>query len=187
MRLHGNARTCLHSRLLIVRRVCEQGWTLAQAAEAAGASVRTVSKWLRRFREEGEQGLVDQTQLLERLPRRREQLALQERLPQLEGRLDERPPALELPLPLRVALPDRDRLRRDPDQRGGLDARVAVRPQEDGAPGPGREAAPRPSASAASGDRAQRHYPAPGSSIDPLSAAAVRSTRRRLPERRRRG
>jgi len=29
------------------------------AAEAAGVSVRTVSKWLRRYREEGEQGLLD--------------------------------------------------------------------------------------------------------------------------------
>ena len=29
MRLHGNARTCLHSRRLIVERVLEQGWTLA--------------------------------------------------------------------------------------------------------------------------------------------------------------
>jgi hypothetical protein len=28
MRLHGNARTCLHSRLLIVERVLEQGWTV---------------------------------------------------------------------------------------------------------------------------------------------------------------
>ena len=29
MRLHGNARTCLHSRRLIVRRVLEEGWSLA--------------------------------------------------------------------------------------------------------------------------------------------------------------
>ena len=53
MKLHGNARTCLHSRRLIVERVLEQGWTLAAAAEAAGVSVRTVSKWLARFRAEG--------------------------------------------------------------------------------------------------------------------------------------
>jgi transposase-like protein len=61
MKLHGNARTCLHSRLLIVRRVLEDGWTLTQAAEAAGVSVRTVSKWLRRYREEGEQALLDRS------------------------------------------------------------------------------------------------------------------------------
>ena len=57
--LHGNARTCLYSRRLIVERVCVQGWTLAQAAEAAGVSVRTVSKWLHRFRLEGDGGLAD--------------------------------------------------------------------------------------------------------------------------------
>jgi transposase InsO family protein len=36
-----------------------QGWTLTAAAEAAGVSVRTVSKWRRRYREEGQQGLFD--------------------------------------------------------------------------------------------------------------------------------
>ncbi|MGH3129777.1 MAG: IS481 family transposase [Gaiellaceae bacterium] len=59
MKLHRNARTCLHTRLLLVRRVEEEGWTLAQAAEAAGVSVRTVSKYLRRYRQEGEEGLLD--------------------------------------------------------------------------------------------------------------------------------
>src|SRR5436305_7834354 len=59
MMLHANARTCPHSRRLAVDRVGRQGWTLAAAAEAAGVSVRTVSKWLRRFRLEGESGLLD--------------------------------------------------------------------------------------------------------------------------------
>jgi transposase len=59
MKLHANARTCPHSRRLAVERVQGQGWTLAAAAAAAGVSVRTVSKWLRRYREEGEQGLLD--------------------------------------------------------------------------------------------------------------------------------
>ena len=59
MKLHANARTCPHSRPLAVDRVEREGWTLAAAAEAAGVSVRTVSKWLRRFRFEGEQGLLD--------------------------------------------------------------------------------------------------------------------------------
>jgi transposase InsO family protein len=59
MKLHANARTCPHSRRLAVGRVESQGWTHAAAAEAAGVSVRTVSKWLRRFRLEGEQGLFD--------------------------------------------------------------------------------------------------------------------------------
>ena len=59
MKLHGSARTCPNGRRLIASRVLEQGWTLAAAAEAAGVSVRTVSKWLRRYRDEGEQGLLD--------------------------------------------------------------------------------------------------------------------------------
>ncbi len=49
MKLHRNARTCPRQRLLIVKRVREEGWTLAQAAAAAGVSVRTVSKYLRRY------------------------------------------------------------------------------------------------------------------------------------------
>src|SRR6266852_6171234 len=59
MKLHANARTCPHSRRLAVDRVEREGWTLAATAEAAGVSVRTVSKWRRRYREEGEQGLLD--------------------------------------------------------------------------------------------------------------------------------
>src|SRR6266511_2686617 len=61
MKLHGNARICPHGRLLLVRRVLEQGWTLARAAEAAGVSVRTAAKWVARYRAEGEAGLVDRS------------------------------------------------------------------------------------------------------------------------------
>ena len=59
MRLHANARTCPHSRRLAVERVECEGWTLTAAAEAAGVSVRTISKWRRRWRVEGRQGLLD--------------------------------------------------------------------------------------------------------------------------------
>jgi transposase len=48
MKLHANARTCPRSRALIAARVLEQGWALAAAAEAAGVSVVTVRKWVRR-------------------------------------------------------------------------------------------------------------------------------------------
>ena len=61
MKLHANARTCPHSRLLIVERVLEQGWTLTRAAEAAGVSMRTAAKWLARYRVEGEAGLHDRS------------------------------------------------------------------------------------------------------------------------------
>ena len=61
MKIHGNARTCPRSRSLIVRRVEQLGWTLAETAAAAGVSVRTVSKWLRAYRLEGELGLLDRS------------------------------------------------------------------------------------------------------------------------------
>ena len=70
MRLHGNARTCPHSRLLMVQRVEEEGWTLTQAAEAAGVSVRTVSKWLHCFRHEGKDGLRDRSSAPRSVPHR---------------------------------------------------------------------------------------------------------------------
>jgi transposase InsO family protein len=50
MKLHRNARTCPNSRALIARRVLEQGWSLAAAAEAAGVSEPTARKWVRRAR-----------------------------------------------------------------------------------------------------------------------------------------
>jgi transposase InsO family protein len=50
--------------------VLEQRWTLAAAAEAADVSVRTISKWLRRYREEGEQGLLDRSSAPARVPQR---------------------------------------------------------------------------------------------------------------------
>ena len=56
MTLHRNARTCPNSRRLIADRVLGGGWTLAAAAEAAGVSVPTARKWVRRFRELGDAG-----------------------------------------------------------------------------------------------------------------------------------
>src|SRR2546422_3622728 len=50
MTLHRNARTCPNSRALIAKRVLEEGWSLAQAAEAAGVSEPTAHKWVRRAR-----------------------------------------------------------------------------------------------------------------------------------------
>jgi transposase InsO family protein len=61
MKLHANARTCPNSRRLIVRRIEEEGWSLAAAAEAAGVSDRTAAKWMARWRAEGEPGLLDRS------------------------------------------------------------------------------------------------------------------------------
>lgn len=59
MKLHRNAKTTPASRLLIVTRVEFDDWTQTEAAEAAGVSVRTVAKWVRRFRTGGVAALED--------------------------------------------------------------------------------------------------------------------------------
>lgn len=69
MKLHANHRTCPSSRRLICRRVLDEGWTLAEAAEAAGCSERTASKWLRRYRE-GDSELRDRSSRPRRSPHR---------------------------------------------------------------------------------------------------------------------
>lgn len=70
MNLHGNARTCPRSRLLIVERVSVEGWTVAAAAQAAGVSARTAAKWLARYRSEGEAGLRDRSSAPRSIPHR---------------------------------------------------------------------------------------------------------------------
>ena len=59
MNSHKDARTNPYGRALLVSRVVEDGWTAAGAAAAFGISVRTVRKWLARYRAEGPAGLVD--------------------------------------------------------------------------------------------------------------------------------
>jgi transposase InsO family protein len=61
MKLHANAKLGPKGRLVICRRVLEQGWSLAEAAEAAGVSERTAGKWTRRYHSEGEVGLLDRS------------------------------------------------------------------------------------------------------------------------------
>ena len=61
MKLHANAKLGPKGRLVICRRVLEQGRSLAEAAEAAGVSERTAGKWVRRYRDEGEPGLLDRS------------------------------------------------------------------------------------------------------------------------------
>jgi transposase InsO family protein len=70
MKLHGNARTCPKSRRLLVDRVLVESWSLTEAAEAAGVSERTASKWVKRFREQGDQGLRDRSSAPKRVPHR---------------------------------------------------------------------------------------------------------------------
>jgi transposase InsO family protein len=61
MKLHANARLSVKGRELLVDRIENAGWSLTKAAEAAGVSDRTASKWLARWRTEGPIGLVDRS------------------------------------------------------------------------------------------------------------------------------
>ncbi|HYN73516.1 MAG TPA: IS481 family transposase [Nakamurella sp.] len=61
MKLHANAALGPKGRAVMVRRVVEEGWSLTQAAEAAGVSERTCQKWVQRYRREGEAGLEDRS------------------------------------------------------------------------------------------------------------------------------
>lgn len=70
MKLHGNARTCPNSRRLLVDRVCDQSWSVAAAAAAAGISERTAYRWLARWRQEGVTGLSDRSSAPKRIPHR---------------------------------------------------------------------------------------------------------------------
>jgi transposase InsO family protein len=58
---HRRARLTPFGRLLIVQRVDELGWTVAETAKAAGVSRSTAHKWVRRYRSEGEAGLADRS------------------------------------------------------------------------------------------------------------------------------
>jgi transposase InsO family protein len=48
----------VHGRRILVERV-EAGWPVSAAAKAAGVSRQTAGKWVRRYREGGEAGLLD--------------------------------------------------------------------------------------------------------------------------------
>jgi transposase InsO family protein len=61
MKLHANAPLGPKGRAVMVRRVVEDGVSLTEAAEAAGVSERTVGKWVRRWRAEGDSGLLDRS------------------------------------------------------------------------------------------------------------------------------
>ena len=70
MNVHKHARMTSHGRLLLVQRICAQGWRVAEAAAAAGVSVRTAYKWLARHRAGGEPALHDRRSTPGRSPRR---------------------------------------------------------------------------------------------------------------------
>lgn len=69
MTLHQNAKTCPASRRLLCRRVEEEGWPIAAAAEAAGISERRASEWLSRWRA-GDLELEDRSSVARSIPGR---------------------------------------------------------------------------------------------------------------------
>jgi transposase InsO family protein len=70
MKVHANAPLGPKGRLVMVLRVVAQGWSLAEAAEAAGVSERTCRKWVERYRSEGQAGLLDRSSAPRSIPHR---------------------------------------------------------------------------------------------------------------------
>jgi transposase InsO family protein len=70
MKLHANAALSLNQRRRMVGRVVGQGWSLTKAAEAAEVSERTCSKWVRRYRAQGDAGLRDRSSAPHQIPHR---------------------------------------------------------------------------------------------------------------------
>lgn len=59
MKIHRNAKTTPSMRALLVERIRRLHWAPGEAARAAGVSVRTAYKWVRRERVGGRAGLED--------------------------------------------------------------------------------------------------------------------------------
>ncbi len=68
MKLHGNAKLTPVQRRLMCQRV-DEGWTVAEAADAAGMSERRAYEWLRRWRD-GDRVLDDRSSTPKRIPNR---------------------------------------------------------------------------------------------------------------------
>src|ERR1035437_10389525 len=100
MKLHANAALSWSGRRLLAERVLVDGWTLTAAAEAAGVSVRCARKWVRRFRADGEQGLLDRSSAPQRVANRTpsERVALIVALRQLRMTAAEIAETLQMPL-----------------------------------------------------------------------------------------
>jgi transposase InsO family protein len=61
MKVHANAPLGPKGRETMVLRVVDGGWSIAEAAAAAGVSDRTCAKWVARYRADGPAGLVDRS------------------------------------------------------------------------------------------------------------------------------
>ncbi len=77
MRLHANAALSLIKRRQLTRRVVKENWSLTSAAAAAEVSVRTARTWVRRYRADGEAGLLDRPSTPHHQPTRTEETRVQ--------------------------------------------------------------------------------------------------------------
>lgn len=69
MNIHKNAKLTPASRAHLVERVLEEGEKVSCVAAGMGISPPTVYKWVKRFRDEGEEGLMDRSSRPRRIPR----------------------------------------------------------------------------------------------------------------------
>jgi len=69
VKIHGNAKLVPSQRLVLVRRVREEGWKVSEVAAAFGITERTVYRWLARWRS-GDVELRDRSSAPRRVPRR---------------------------------------------------------------------------------------------------------------------
>jgi transposase len=69
VQVHGNAKLVPSTRLMLVRRVVEEDWKVADAAAAQAVSQRTAYGWLARWRS-GDTRLWDRSSAPKRVTRR---------------------------------------------------------------------------------------------------------------------
>jgi len=67
--VHRRAKLTVFGRRLLVERIELEGWPIAHAAAMAGVSRQTATKWVRRYRAEGPDGLEDRSSRPRRSPR----------------------------------------------------------------------------------------------------------------------
>jgi transposase InsO family protein len=67
--VHRRAKLTVFGRRLLVERIEVEGWPIAHAAAMTGVSRQTATKWVRRYRAEGPDGLEDRRSRPRRSPR----------------------------------------------------------------------------------------------------------------------
>lgn len=98
MNLHKHARLSPRGRALLVDRILVHGLRAEEAAQAAGVSVRTAYKWLKRFRQEGLAGLADRSSRPRHCPHATPSAVVEQVLEQRRSRQTYRQIAEHLPV-----------------------------------------------------------------------------------------